>query len=679
MPKFTVQIKLPAIACDFHASYSHVDRFSGIQYMILTIVNTDSFRGMTWRKIMDIFGIPAIIYDMMYRPAINQMVLLKMIEPIGEFDLDDYVGNMITTRMGKQAYERGVMAQDVKDFSGTVAYVPARLDNKYVKESSVKYCNKEGFHEDRFSDLEPDEYRIENHIIKEKTEYGVDETDTDIFDIRIEKHDSVNCYFGRVYMNLNEATGHFTVDYGGLDDNFLKGRFTSAELISKIPAWVFQPSSIEITFDDWTDNIPNWDNVGFVLPCDVRFDGSKLVLVNGKNCGSEKYPRSEILDEADLVVIETSNIGYEYVLIEIPVSAEGFEGESRCRMAVRRMIDVNRIAEYVGDAARSINAIDSESLAKALDLCNIIFDKDLSKEIVNNCLHNTADFQGILIELKQYRKLKWFDDLSDMVEEVIIEKEYDAKSIAAMLDVAGLQIAGTLVASRFRTDDSEIALANADVLTPIVKDAVALLRNMNLEQIMTDRILSGDATEYSSKYLSSMSNLSRNLCELKKTFGIRSPSNYAFDITETKNMDLDHLRSCLSTFEKDLDTVNPIIQGTEGYAELKAYESFFKEMKLFITDNGTDLRTSGIEEGIRLSEYLEKLGLKGTLDEMITEARDRGIISDSKYSTLNEFRLFRNECAHRMIVGEVKKDKLKKWKQAIDDLSCEKSREERKR
>lgn len=679
MSKFTVKVKLPAILCDFKASYSHVDKLSGVQYMILTIVSTDSFKELTWGEMMDRLGIPEIIYNEMYKPAIGRMILLKMVEPTGRIDLDDYVGETVLTKMGRQAYEKGVMAQDVDDFSGTVANTPAAPSNKYVKGSTLKACDKTGFIEDRFSDLEPDELKIENHIIKEKSQYGVDEADADVFDIRIERQKDLACYQRDLRVGLDEVTGQFTIESDNLDDNFLKSRFNSPELLSEIPEQISQSSSAEIRYVAWADKVPDWENVRFFLPFDVKFDKSKLVLVNGKNCRSSKYLCSEITGDSDIVVIETSNLGYEYALVEIPTVIEGFEGESKCKLMVRRSIDEKRIAEYIETAARSIDPVDTESLAKALGICDIIADKRLSKEIVGNCLRKTSNFQGTLIELQQYKKAKWYSELPDMVEEAILEKESDAKQVATVLNQANLQIAGTLAASRFKSEDPSIALSHADILAPVVRNDVTFLRDMGLEQTIADMILDGDAPPYSSKHLASMSNLSRNLHELKKVFHIESPSKYTFDLSEMKSEEKERLKPYLSTYGKDMDTIRTLIQGTGSYSELKAYEAFFKEMVQFINPgNGSDLRTYGIEEGIRLSETLEKLGLSGTLDEMISDAHDKHIISDNDHAILTEFRLFRNECAHQMVVGEVKKNKLKQWKQAIDNLSRRENKGEKK-
>lgn len=664
-----IAVKLPAILFDFKASYSHVDRLSGIQYMILTIASTDSFKKLSWKEIMRKLNVPEIIYNTIYKPAIDDMIEMKMINLTEKTSFEDLVGETVLTHLGVQAYEKKVLAQDVKDFSGTVANTPASSNIKYVKESSVSICSKEGFVESRFLDIEPDEFKVENHIIKKKSEYGVYDRDVEVFDIRIEKQDNLVCYQADLPIELDEITGHFTISTDDVDENFLKARFTSADLLSKLPEHTCQSSYSDIRYEAWRDHIPEWESVTFILPCDVKFNRTKMVFVNGKNCKSDNHQCLEIADESDFVTIETSVLGYEYALVKIPVPIDGFEGEHDCKLLVRHRINTSRIAEYVHSAARAVNPHDAESLVKALNICEIINDKNFMREIMRSCLLKTSDFNGILIELHQYRESKWFSELPNVVEDVIIEKGLDAEQVAMILSRAEMHIAGTIVASKFRSHDPMVALENADVLAPVVRNEISFLRDMGLEQTMVDQILGGVHSLYSSRLLASMSNLSRNLHNLKDIFGIRSLSDYNFDVSTFDEEKKKHLRSFISTYEKDMDLIRPLIQGTDGYSELKAYESFFKEMNQYLDPGNPDWRTTGIEEGIRLAGYLESFGLKGNLDGMIAEAHRMKIINDADYRSLTEFRQFRNECAHRMNIGEVDKNKLKRWKLTIDKLS----------
>ena len=676
MPVFTVEIKLPAILYDFEASYSHVDKLSGIQYMILTILSTDSFRELTWDKVMERFGIPEIIYSEIYKPTIEEMSSVKMIEPATNTELEDYVNKTILTNIGMQAYNKGVLAQNPENFKGTVANIPAAPENKYVKESSIALCNNDGFVESAFSDLESDELKIENHIIKEKSKYGVDESDADIFDIRIEKQKELKCYKKDLYLSLDEITGHFVIKNKDIDENFLKAKYTSTEILSKIPDILSQPSSPDVKCNVWADHSPDWEKISFILPFDIKFNKSKLVLVNGTTCTSSVYSNFKIDSEADLATIETSNVGYEYVFVNIPSSIEGFEDKVNCKLAVRHKINEKRIAEYVESTARNICPTDTNSLDKALNICEIIDNKELIKEICRIYLHKTTNFQTALNELQTYKNKKWYSVIPDIVEEILVEKETNAKQISLILHQTDIRIAGTLVASKFKSDDPSTSLSNADALAPVVNNEITLLQNMNLEQIITDKILHESSAPYKSKYLASMSNLSRNLHELKQIFNITSLSEYTFDLSNMNEEKKERLKSLLPTYEKDMKSISNIIRNTDGYSELKLYESFFEELYQFIKpDNKSDLRKFGIEEGIRLTEALKKIGLEGTLDEMITKANEKKIISNSDYANLTEFRKFRNECAHRMTVREVKDNELKKWKETIDNLSNENKKE----
>ena len=167
-----------------------------------------------------------------------------------------------------------------------------------------------------------------------------------------------------------------------------------------------------------------------------------------------------------------------------------------------------------------------------------------------------------------------------------------------------------------------------------------------------------------------MSNLSKNLGSLRKEFGIKSPSEYHFDLSSFDDEKKKQIRSYLTTYGSDMETIRTLVQGTDRYSELKAYETFFKEIRQFLDNSkASNRRTYGIKEGIRLADSLEKYGFSGDLDTMLTDAHSKKIISDEDFKLLTAFRLFRNDCAHEMTVREVKEKELKQWKRAIDNIA----------
>ena len=224
MSDFQVKIKLPAIFIDFSASYSHVNKLNGVQYMLLTMASTDSFRRSTWGEVMDRLGIPEIVFDQLFKPNLDSMINLKMIEPTERIVYGDYIEYTKLTDLGKQAFKKGVIAENVKRFEGTVAYRPGSANDKYVKSSAVTYCGREDFKEDRYSDIEPDELLVENHISKNRMNYGVDQKDAEIFNLEMQKQPSLHCYESPIRLSLDATTGHFTFIPGSLDDNFIKSR-----------------------------------------------------------------------------------------------------------------------------------------------------------------------------------------------------------------------------------------------------------------------------------------------------------------------------------------------------------------------------------------------------------------------------------------------------------------------
>lgn len=130
-----------------------------------------------------------------------------------------------------------------------------------------------------------------------------------------------------------------------------------------------------------------------------------------------------------------------------------------------------------------------------------------------------------------------------------------------------------------------------DILGSVSNDQYSLLRHAGLEQYLVESILSGSACDYRSKILGTVSNLSKVLTRLKDAIGLKSLSDYSFDIT-TLN---ENVLADLTTFITDMNSVRKIVDKTRGYQELHEYEEFFKDVDGFLRNqHGNTDRAFGI-------------------------------------------------------------------------------------
>ena len=78
--------------------------------------------------------------------------------------------------------------------------------------------------------------------MRDKSEFNVGES-MEVFDVRIDPGKAVMCYEKDVSVSVDPVTGNFAMDAKGLDENFVKSRFSAEDIISSIPARSFESFS----------------------------------------------------------------------------------------------------------------------------------------------------------------------------------------------------------------------------------------------------------------------------------------------------------------------------------------------------------------------------------------------------------------------------------------------------
>ncbi len=222
------KIDLPMVQYDFDASYSHVDKLTGVQFLLLKIIGTKSFRNYTWKDVMDRIQVPDELFESIFKPCLGRLLLLKMITiDDSAMELDDTVGVVSFTNAGRQTFDRGVIAQTIESFRGSVVYDPSASKKKFASSLPRGIVEPSEDATLRYKDVKSDEYEIENYVIKSRKEYGVDDAEAEIFDFRFSEGPSLWCRPSDIRFRLSVTTGEFEVVSYEYDINFLKSKFNS--------------------------------------------------------------------------------------------------------------------------------------------------------------------------------------------------------------------------------------------------------------------------------------------------------------------------------------------------------------------------------------------------------------------------------------------------------------------
>ena len=674
MARISVGMDIPVAVCDFEASYSRVEKLTGVQFLLLKVIGTGSFGGMTWGEVMDRMQIPEELFEIIFKRALGRLVLLKMIDVNGSMELDDEIGNISFTKLGEQAFRRGVIAEDVEPFRGTVAYSPASTV-KYSKASSVPLRDADEVIRNRFVDVSPNDYEVENHVIRRKMDYGVDDESADVFDFRMDGDYTLRMMHSTLDLELNPTTGDFVATNDSLDLNYLKGVFSSEDILSSIPEGHMSAGS-GVSIRSWRSTLPDWKSMTFMMPSDIRLNGAKIVLCN-KTSVDVHGSHTMDLDGCDMVTIDTSQVGYEYAFVQRDVSVSGFPGTSGVRMMVRRTIGPERIAEYLRAVIDASAPSDIDGLSDVLDMAGILGDAETTSRIVSDYIGRSQSIGATVKDLKRFSKAGWYRDIGIPAIRSLNERGMDVRDIAKELSGTGLMLDPGMLADVLGTGVQERDMVIADVFEKMVKDHTLLINSLGLSDFLVDMVLDGKPMDSESRILASVSNMSRTLARLKDAIGIRSLSDYSIDLEFLMKTDDDRgLSSDLSTFLSDLSITGNVLKRSRRYGEICGYESFLKDVNSLLNDvKGTTDRGFAITLCVRLEAWLNGMGFSGNLVEMLEGARSENLISEMDHRQLNELREYRNKCAHSLEVPKLDSKKRKMWSKLVDRIAVDREDE----
>lgn len=684
MPIASVKIKLPAIARDFQAQYSTVRKPTGIEYMLLTIIGTKSMRSQTWGEVLKTFGIPEDLFQSIISPALVNMTTGRNASRSSMIDmeyvptLDSEVSEASFTPSGRQAYEKGVMAEELSPLEGTVYYTPAAAGRKYVKDVAV--ADPEGFDGSAFSEYVPNDLDIDSFINSEKAQFAVPKNAT-VFDIDISEEGQTMCYERPVRLMVDPASGNFKAESNDTDEAFLKRNFKAEDLISRIPPALFASKDPELKFEAWSEELPEWKSCSFVLPNEIDVKRSKIVLANGRTTSGKHTDYGMDLGDTDVIAVDGPGTGVRYALVSMEAGIEGFDGKVECRMAVKRSMDGEDITKTVREAVGHIDVSSLKSFKDALQMLSVINDTDSIGGLVRRYLSSSDDLAEDILALQEFRKSGWYRGLPAMVEKVLVDRKMSAEKAASVLSRTKTVVDGKSLVMGLRSGDPEKDISMADALYPNVSRKAVFTRDLGIGDRMCQDILSGGCGVYRSKPFSAAANLSRNIGKVKEAFGMKSPSEYRLDFDAIGAEDRKDLISTYQTMRRDLEAAAPFISGSKGYADVRAYVDFASEVANTLSgmqrgkiDPKGDSRTFGILLAVKLADNLAKmLGTDPKVDnlaDMLEAATDRGLISKGDSESLREFRKFRNSCAHDASVQNVDTQTKNRWLAIVNSLDA---------
>lgn len=671
MSIFGIKIDAPVFERSFTASYSRVERLTGVQYLLLKLIGTGPFQDKTWRDVMDIMRIPDEVYEKVFEEALVDMASSEVIELDEGTDIDSKIGSIKFTVVGKQAFDMGVITQQIEDFRGTVAFKPWESRKKFVNSSSLRTSEPSESLCAKFANSPVDLLGMQTHVENEKHLYGVTDKDARVFDVKFGDNGALRSIRVDLTLSLNDRTGEFEVSrdtLDRLDDAFLKNKFDSESLIRSLSGLIFE-SRDGLKVMKWRDSDPEWTSMTFYTPFDVKKDGSDLVILNKGSCTSEGDVIYSSLEGCDMMVIKSSGLGYAFCFVMRPTTVTGHDGQEMCRIAVRRTMDKEEIERLVASLVGGIDLSDADGLARAIRLSGILKNDELTLDIVKEHL-GKVPMRTAMKNLESYSGKLWFRKMPEIVEGALCDKNLDTQGILREMQGTDMKIPGHEIVRRLRTGSAEVDIVTVDDLSDVLKNPEQAISDMSLNEYIAESILSGRSRDFKYGMLASASNAAKLLQRLKGLFGMKSLSDYSFDLESFDSADYGSIGGDIATFGSDVDKLKPVIGRTSGYREISEYKEFFEGVSGFFSEK-KGYRSAGIELGVRLENLLKMMGLEGTLDEMLRKALNSKLVSDGDYMSLDSLRQYRNACAHQVSFEHADKKKMRFWTSLVERLEGE--------
>lgn len=674
MLKPFIVMKLPMISCKFEAQSSQVKKPTGIQFLLLSLIDACTTTDMTWEDVMDRMGIPRDMFNILLS-EIENLVEQGMTEP-GIFNPGLLIRNTKMTSAGKEAFIKKVIAYKPHPINGEILFVPGR-NNKYVlRENAPAACSHDEFDIETFSNTEPDLNRAEDVLIEKKKEFMV-KLDEQIFDINFNVQD-VECYSEKIFFEFDSVLGNFRVSYDpNRDFTYIRSCINVGGIMNNINTNLFQIPSSNLKVLQWMQYKDEGASSKFILPCEMDIGSSAFVFVNSDICtfSGHHYETSTI---SGMMVSYKNGKIMEYKFIEKITGFEGIEGEAKIKCIMCTNVDENKLGAVVSDVLVSIPEKGFDSLKSALELLALIKDKEGIVERVEGFLRSSPDLKTDIGNLVIFGKESWYkNEMSSLVEKILCDKkDINIDMIGEILTGTKTRIQGPSIAKLLKTGNSVEDMHIADVLFLQSENKIGIVDSLKISETMSNFILKGEDGAFKSKEFNALSNASKNLKEAMAVLNMDS-TGWSVDFSSLKDVEIGRLRSANTALDGSMKDLKPIIGNTVAFRTLEERSSIIKTLSDSM--KGDSPRMRGIELGIRLETMLSELVGKMDLHDMIVSAHEKELISEGTYIALEEFREFRNVCAHEVNVKNPDKNKMKKWKHEIESLETTSEAQETKK
>ncbi|MBP5203425.1 MAG: hypothetical protein J6Z16_02160 [Candidatus Methanomethylophilaceae archaeon] len=648
-----VPIELPVMKVRYTATVHQMKRASGLEYVILKMVEAGHETGSPNIDIGQMMGVLSMHSDLfpLVAEEMDRLRKVGMLDyTVSRLEPGTAVRRIKVTDLGAELLAKNITSSEKKQMERTLVYRPWRKE-RFSDDENVPFIDRPvriPFGPDRQAEAMA---YVEEHRIG----LGIDLSAT----IKNPKVDSSKTPSGyaehglEMYFDRSDGTFRL-IGAGDLDLEYLRGTYTGDALMKRLPENLFETPLAPFEIKRWSESEPA-PGCSLMLPSDLEMENG--ILFYGPGLSKVSVPnRARLPDDSgcDAVIITSRTEGRMLWFIRRKSGVEGFEGSRTIKMVAAHKMGRSEIDRAVDGLLSDKRISYSEELkvidetARALNDDTVLTDRVVSG-LVPGDVESLRRAFGYLGALQDQR---WSTTLGRALEGVLGEwidgglPSKEAERFLSICSRKGVPVPIDRVIPKAFKRYGPLEAAEWGFSAGID----SFVNRADLAEAVSSAILSGEEVPGVSEEMRTVRAASESMTELKRITGIASPEGYRFDLSSVSDDDKTALARLSATLSTSMGYVSerfPAVRGTAAFATAGRLNGIYSLISDAVKRAGRIRRSSDLAaetNGLLFYSEAERLVLSklrtayGDLprEDLLKRFRSSGMLPLSDYKLLED-------------------------------------------
>ena len=675
----SVSMELPVMKVRYLASLHQVKRASGLEYLVMKMVEIGQTIGSQDLDIQHMMGVFSMHSDLfpLVLDEINRLRNVGMLRHnLSRIDQTTPIRRISITETGEELLGKNITASERKSVDKVIVYCPWKTD-KFAPDYNIAFLEKRmriPFGKDKSQEAI-------DHIGSHRFEFGID-PDATIKNPRIDTADApmgmAECQL-RVYFDASERIFR-PIPAQGLDIEYIAGTCDSAKIIRGLPPAAFEIPGARFEVKRWADSPP--EGCEWILPWDL--DLGSGVLFYGPDISKVSREDAAKLPEGfgcDAMVVSSERQGMMCWFVRIPVSVEGFEGSAPARLVAFKRMTKKEIDSAVGMAIAGKRISHADELAaldrtaRALGDDGILVGRvigSLTPGDLDSLRKALANISGLNREVS-----KLADALDETLSIWVTDglALSDAAKFAEICARRGYPLKGEK--SLPRIFKAYGAAAAAEWAYSAGTPPESFESRSDLIGAITASIISGKPLPGNSKEMGPARQAAESMGTLMRITGIRSPETYRLDpesIEGESGKEIDKAQTALSQSMASVLVRYHAIAQNASWAKIEGLAAIFHAIADSVRRKPkTESEFAAEENGFLFCRWLRWLAVSrirklegdGLEEEILRSFRTSGRMTLADYAEFDRFLAFSDSCLGEDVLRTIDPAQRAAWAELV--------------